>query len=307
MNIHEYQAKGLLAEYGGAVLRGRVAYTPEEAERAARELGGPGKGGGVKLARSVGEARQLAGDMLGMTLVTHQTGPQGRVVKRVYVEDGCNIARELYLGAVIDRATSRVTLMAFTEGGVEVEEVAKHAPEKILKVAIDPATGFMPYHGRRLAYGLGLHGKEVGKAVQLMRGVHDCMTQRDASLVEINPLVVTAEGELVALDAKMNFDSNALYRQPKVVELRDLDEEDPQEIEASRHELNYIKLDGDIACMVNVAGQDHRRAEPRGRVSAARTSGADTASAARDAREVGPVARPPALRSRSAHASDREE
>jgi succinyl-CoA synthetase beta subunit len=267
MNIHEYQAKGLLAEYGVAVLRGRVAYTPEEAERAARELGGPvwvvkaqihaggrGKGGGVKLARSVGEVRQLAGDMLGMTLVTHQTGPQGRVVKRVYVEEGCNIGRELYLGAVIDRATSRVTLMASTEGGVEVEEVAKHTPEKIIKVAIDPATGFMPYHGRQLAYGLGLKGKEVGKAVQLMRGVHDCMTQRDASLVEINPLVVTAEGDLVALDAKMNFDSNALYRQPKVVELRDLDEEDPQEIEASRHELNYIKLDGNIACMVNGAG-----------------------------------------------------
>jgi succinyl-CoA synthetase beta subunit len=176
------------------------------------------------------------------------------VVKRVYVEDGCNIGRELYLGAVIDRTSSRVTLMASTEGGVEIEEVAKHTPVKIIKVAIDPAAGFMPYHGRQLAYGLGLKGKEVGKAVQLMRGVYDCMTQRDASLVEVNPLVVTAEGELVALDAKMNFDSNALYRQPKVVELRDLDEEDPQEIEASRHELNYIKLDGNIACMVNGAG-----------------------------------------------------
>src|ERR671929_1315051 len=267
MNIHEYQAKALLAEYGVATLKGRVAYTPEEAEKAARELGGPvwvvkaqihaggrGKGGGVKLARSVGEVRQLADDMLGMTLVTHQTGPQGRVVKRVYVEEGCNIGRELYLGAVIDRASSRVTLMASTEGGVEIEEVAKHSPEKILLVAIDPATGFMPFHGRQLAYGLGLKGKEVGKAVQFMRGVHDCMVQRDASLVEINPLVVTAEGDLVALDAKMNFDSNALYRQPKVLELRDLDEEDPQEIEASRHELNYIKLDGNIACMVNGAG-----------------------------------------------------
>src|ERR671929_937199 len=267
MNIHEYQAKALLAEYGVATLKGRVAYTPEEAEKAARELGGPvwvvkaqihaggrGKGGGVKLARSVGEVRQLAGDMLGMTLVTHQTGPQGRVVKRVYVEEGCNIGRELYLGAVIDRASSRVTLMASTEGGVEIEEVAKHSPEKILLVAIDPATGFMPFHGRQLAYGLGLKGKEVGRAVQFMRGVYECMVQRDASLVEINPLVVTAEGDLVALDAKMNFDSNALYRQPKVVELRDLDEEDPQEIEASRHELNYIKLDGNIACMVNGAG-----------------------------------------------------
>jgi succinyl-CoA synthetase beta subunit len=267
VNIHEYQAKSLLAEHGVPVLRGRVAYMPEEAEKAARDLGGPiwvvkaqihaggrGKGGGVKLARSIGEVRQLAGDMLGMTLVTHQTGPHGRVVKRVYIEDGCNIARELYFGVVIDRTTSRVTLMASTEGGVEIEEVAKHSPEKILKVTIDPVTGFMPYHGRQLGYGLGLKGKEVGRAVQLMRGVYDCVVQRDASLVEINPLVVTAEGDIVALDAKMNFDSNALYRQPKVVELRDLDEEDPQEIEASRHELNYIKLDGNIACMVNGAG-----------------------------------------------------
>jgi succinyl-CoA synthetase beta subunit len=267
MNIHEYQAKALLKEYGVAVLRGQVAYTPEEAEQAARALGGPvwvvkaqihaggrGKGGGVKLARSVEEVRQLADKILGMTLVTHQTGPQGRVVKRIYVEDGCNIARELYFGVVIDRTTSRVTLMASTEGGVEIEEVAKHSPEKILKFTIDPVTGFMPYHGRQLGYGLGLKGKEVGRAVQLMRGVYDCVVQRDASLVEINPLVVTAEGDIVALDAKMNFDSNALYRQPKVVELRDLDEEDPQEIEASRHELNYIKLEGDIACMVNGAG-----------------------------------------------------
>jgi succinyl-CoA synthetase beta subunit len=189
-----------------------------------------------------------------MTLVTHQTGPQGRLVKRIYVEDGCNIARELYLGAVIDRATSRVTLMASTEGGVEIEEVARHSPEKILKVAIDPATGFMPFHGRQLAFGLGLKGKEVGRAVAFMKGLYTCIVDRDATLVEINPLVVTAEGELVALDAKMNFDGNALYRQPRIVDLRDLDEEDPQEIEASRHELNYIKLDGNIACMVNGAG-----------------------------------------------------
>jgi succinyl-CoA synthetase beta subunit len=267
MNIHEYQAKALLKEYGVPVLRGQVAYTPEEAEQAARALGGPvwvvkaqihaggrGKGGGVKLARSVEEVRQRANDMLGMTLVTHQTGPQGRCVKRVYVEEGCNIARELYLGAVLDRTTSRVTFMASTEGGVEIEEVAAKHPEKIVKVAIDPATGFQPFHGRRLAYGLGLKGKEVGKAVAFVKGLHQCFVERDASLVEINPLVVTAEGELVALDAKMNFDSNALYRQPRIMELRDLDEEDPHEIEASRHELNYIKLDGDIACMVNGAG-----------------------------------------------------
>ena len=203
---------------------------------------------------SVEEVRQLANDMLGMTLVTHQTGPQGRMVKRVYVEDGCNIARELYLGAVIDRATSRVTFMASTEGGVEIEEVAAKHPEKIIKVAIDPVTGFMPFHGRQLAFGLGLKGKEVGKAVAFMQGLYQCVVERDASLVEINPLVVTADGDIVALDAKMNFDSNALYRQPKVVELRDLDEEDPHEIEASRHELNYIKLDGNIGCMVNGAG-----------------------------------------------------
>ena len=267
MNIHEYQAKALLAAYGVTVLKGSVAYTPEEAEKAARELGGPiwvvkaqihaggrGKGGGVKLARSPEEVRQLAQDMLGMTLVTHQTGPQGRLVKRVYVEEGCKIARELYLGALIDRVTSRVTLMASTEGGVEVEEVARHTPEKILTVAIDPATGFMPCHGRQLAFGLGLKGKEVTKAVAFMRSLYAAIVDRDAGLVEINPLVVTEDGDLVALDAKMNFDSNALYRQPQVVELRDLDEEDPQEIEASRHELSYIKLDGNIACMVNGAG-----------------------------------------------------
>ena len=267
MNIHEYQAKALLAEYGVKTLAGRVAYTPEEAEQAARGIGGNiwvvkaqihaggrGKGGGVKLAKSVEEVRQLAKAMLGMTLITHQTGPQGRVVKRVYIESGCNIARELYLGAVIDRATSRVTFMASTEGGVEIEEVAAQHPEKIIKVAIDPAAGFQPFHGRLLAFGLGLKGAEVKKAVAFMKGLYDCVVERDASLVEINPLVVTGEGDIIALDAKMNFDSNALYRQPKVVELRDLDEEDPREIEASRHELNYIKLDGNIACMVNGAG-----------------------------------------------------
>ncbi|WP_027134503.1 ADP-forming succinate--CoA ligase subunit beta [Geminicoccus roseus] len=267
MNIHEYQAKQLLAEYGVAVLSGKVAYTATEAESAARALGGPiwvvkaqihaggrGKGGGVKLAKSIDEVKQIAKDMLGMTLVTHQTGPAGRLVKRVYVEDGCKIARELYLSAVVDRATSRVVIMASTEGGVEIEEVAEHSPEKILKVAIDPAAGFQPFHGRQIAFGLGLKGKEVSKAVAFMRGIYDCMVEKDASQVEINPLVVTEAGDLVALDAKMNFDSNALYRQAKVLELRDLDEEDPHEIEASKHELNYIKLDGNIACMVNGAG-----------------------------------------------------
>jgi succinyl-CoA synthetase beta subunit len=267
MNIHEYQAKALLKDYGVAVLHGQVAYTPEDAEAAARELGGPiwvvkaqihaggrGKGGGVKLARSVEEVRQLANQMLGMTLVTHQTGPAGRQVRRVYVEDGCEIARELYLGVVIDRAASRVTFMASTEGGVEIEEVAARTPEKIIRVAIDPATGFQPFHGRQIAFGLGLEGKQVSKAVGFVRGVSRAFTELDASLLEINPLVVTAAGDLVALDAKMNFDGNALYRQPRVLDLRDLDEEDPHEIEASRHELNYIKLDGNIGCMVNGAG-----------------------------------------------------
>jgi len=267
MNIHEYQAKALLGSYGVGVPRGQVAYTPEEAEAAARELGGPvwvvkaqihaggrGKGGGVKLARSVEEVRQLANQMLGMTLITHQTGPDGRQVRRVYVEEGCDIARELYLGAVIDRASARITLMASTEGGVEIEEVAARSPEKILKVGIDPAIGFQPFHGRQLAFGLGLEGKQIGKAVKFIGGVCRAFTELDASLVEINPLVVTGSGDLVALDAKMNFDDNALYRQPRVLELRDLDEEDPREIEASRHELNYIRLDGNIGCMVNGAG-----------------------------------------------------
>jgi succinyl-CoA synthetase beta subunit len=267
MNIHEYQAKGLLRDYGVSVLRGQVAYTPEEAEQAARALGGPvwvvkaqihaggrGKGGGVKLAKSVEEVRQLANQMLGMMLITHQTGPAGRQVRRVYVEDGCDIARELYLGAIVDRASSRITLMASTEGGVEIEEVAKATPEKIILVDIDPAAGFQAYHGRKIAFALGLEGKQVSKAVAFMRSLYRAFSELDASLVEINPLVVTAAGDLVALDAKMNFDSNALYRQPKVMQLRDLDEEDAQEVEASRHELNYIKLDGNIGCMVNGAG-----------------------------------------------------
>ena len=268
MNIHEYQAKALLSEYGVEVLGGRIAWTAEEAEAAARELGGSvwvvkaqihaggrGKGGGVKLARSVDEVRELADQMLGMNLVTPQTGPW-----RPYGEGGCTSSkaaispRELYLGVVLDRASSQVTFIASTEGGVEIEEVAASHPEKIQKDAIDPVTGFQAFHGRRLAFALGLRGKEVGKAVTFMRGLYTCFMERDASLVEINPLVVTADGDLVALDAKMNFDDNALFRQPKLVELRDLDEEDPQEVEASKHELNYIKLDGNIACMVNGAG-----------------------------------------------------
>src|SRR5919106_1410138 len=249
MNIHEYQAKALLADYGARELGGPIWVV-----KAQIHAGGRGKGGGVKLARSVEEVRQLADQMLGMTLITHQTGPGGKTVRRVYVEDGCAIARELYLGVVIDRAGSRLTLMASTEGGVDIEEVAARAPEKIIKVAIDPAMGFQPFYGRQIAFGLGLEGKQVGKAVSFMRGVGRAFAELDASLIEINPLVVTEDGDLVALDAKMNFDGNALYRQPKVADLRDLDEEDPHEIEASRHELNYIKLDGNIGCMVNGAG-----------------------------------------------------
>jgi succinyl-CoA synthetase beta subunit len=276
MNIHEYQAKSLLAKFGVAVPRGAVAYTPEEAERAARDLGGPvwvvksqihagGRGagrfqddpggkGGVRVVKSVDEVKANAGKMLGHVLVTKQTGPAGKEVKRLYIEEGCDIARELYLGLLIDRATSRVTLMASTEGGMEIEEVAAAHPEKILKLAIDPATGFMPFHGRKIAFGLGLEGKQVGAAVKFMTAMYQAFLALDASIVEINPLVVTGAGEVIALDAKMNFDDNALFRHKDVAEMRDEDEEDPMELEAARHELNYIKLDGHIGCMVNGAG-----------------------------------------------------
>jgi succinyl-CoA synthetase beta subunit len=267
MNIHEYQAKGLMSKFGVAVPRGAVAYTPEEAEAAARDLGGAvwavkaqihaggrGKAGGVKIAKSLEEVRAFAGQLLGRALITKQTGPQGRVVKRVYVEAGCDIRRELYLGMLIDRATSRVTVMASAEGGVEIEEVAAKSPEKILKVVVDPVTGLMPHHARRIAYGLGLEGGQVSSAVKFMTGMYAAFTALDASVVEINPLVVTGAGEVLALDAKMNFDDNGLFRQKEVAELRDEDEEDPAEIEAGRHGLNYIKLDGNIGCMVNGAG-----------------------------------------------------
>ena len=267
MNIHEYQAKQLLAKYGVAVLRGGVVHTAAEAESVAKELGGPvwvvkaqihaggrGKGGGVKVVKSVAEARQAANEMLGMTLVTHQTGAKGKDVKRVYIEEGCDIARELYLGMLIDRTTSRVTVMASTEGGMDIEEVAAKTPEKIHKVAIDPALGMMPYHARQVAFGLGLQGKEVGAAVKFLRAMYDAMIGLDGSMVEINPLVVSRGGEVIALDAKMNFDDNALFRHKDVAGMRDEDEEDAMELEAARHELNYIKLDGNIGCMVNGAG-----------------------------------------------------
>ncbi|HLY56068.1 MAG TPA: ADP-forming succinate--CoA ligase subunit beta [Stellaceae bacterium] len=267
MNIHEYQAKALLREYGVSVPRGGVAYTADEASRVAGDLGGPvwvvkaqihaggrGKAGGVKLARSLGEVRSLAASLIGSTLVTHQTGPSGKEVKRVYIEEGCEIARELYLGMLVDRATGRVTLMASTEGGMEIEEVAARSPEKIIRVAIDPATGLQGFHARRIAYGLGLEGKQVAAAVKFVTALADAFQKLDASIIEINPLVVTAAGEVVALDAKMNFDDNALFRHQAVEELRDESEEDPAELEAGRHGLNYIRLDGNIGCMVNGAG-----------------------------------------------------
>jgi len=267
MNIHEYQAKGLLAKFGVAVPKGQVAFTPTEAEVAAQKLGGSvwvvkaqihaggrGKGGGVKVVKSREAVKATAEQMLGMNLVTHQTGPAGKGVKRVYIEEGCDIARELYLGVLLDRATSRVTMMASTEGGMDIEEVAAKTPEKIIKVAIDPAVGLQPFHARKLAFGLGLEGPQIRSAVTFLQGMYKAYTELDASLVEINPLVVTGAGELLALDAKMNFDNNGLFRQKEVAGLRDEDEEDAAELEASRHELNYIKLDGSIGCMVNGAG-----------------------------------------------------
>ena len=276
MNIHEYQAKALLSTYGVAVPRGGVAYTPDEAVQVAQELGsdvwvvksqihagGRGAGrfandpdgdGGVRLARSSEEVKAFATAMLGQTLVTKQTGPDGKEVKRIYIEEGCDIARELYLSMLIDRSNSRITLIASTEGGMDIETVAHETPEKILTIATDPVTGLMPFHTREIAFGLGLSGDQIKSAAKLLSGLYTAFTDLDASLVEVNPLVVTGSGEVIALDAKVNFDDNALYRQPKVLELRDEDEEDPMELEASKHDLNYIKLDGSIGCMVNGAG-----------------------------------------------------
>jgi succinyl-CoA synthetase beta subunit len=276
MNIHEYQAKGLLAKFGVSVPRGVVAYTPEEASKAAKDLGGdiwvvksqihaggrgaghfvdnPDGGGGVRLARSDEEVRAHAEAMLGQTLVTKQTGPVGKEVKRIYVEEGCDIARELYLSLLVDRETSRIVIVASTEGGMDIETVAEESPEKIAQVAIDPVTGIMPFHTREIAFGLGLEGSQIKSAAKFLNAMYKAFFELDASMVEINPLVVTGSGDVIALDAKMNFDDNALYRQAEVEALRDEDEEDPMELEASKHELNYIKLDGSIGCMVNGAG-----------------------------------------------------
>jgi succinyl-CoA synthetase beta subunit len=276
MNIHEYQAKSLLQKFGVAVPKGGVAYTPQEAEKVARGLPGPvyvvksqihagGRGagrfqdnpkgkGGVRVVKSPEDVAKNAGEMLGHVLVTKQTGGKGREVKRVYVEEGCDIKRELYLGMLVDRKTARVTVMASTEGGMEIEEVAAAHPEKILKTAIDPVTGMQGFHARKLAYGLGLEGKQIAAATKFMLGMYQAFVSLDASVVEINPLVVTGSGEVLALDAKMNFDDNALFRHKEVEEMRDEAEEDPTELEATKHALNYVKLDGNIGCMVNGAG-----------------------------------------------------
>ncbi|MCE9507124.1 MAG: ADP-forming succinate--CoA ligase subunit beta [Alphaproteobacteria bacterium] len=267
MNIHEYQAKGLLKARGIPVLKGFIAYTAEEAAEAAKNLPGPvyvvkaqihaggrGKGGGVKVVKSIADVKAAAEKMIGMQLVTHQTGAQGQEVRRIYIEDGCDIGRELYLGMLIDRGTSRVTIMASTEGGMDIEEVAEHHPEKIIKVAIDPAIGFQAFQGRQIAFALGLEGKQISKAVELIGNLYKAFIELDASIIEINPLVVTKDGDIIPLDAKMNFDDNALFRQKEVEALNDASEEDPAERRAKEHELSYVKLTGNIGCMVNGAG-----------------------------------------------------
>jgi succinyl-CoA synthetase beta subunit len=267
MKIHEYQAKQVLKGYGVAVPRGVPAFTEEDAVKAAKTLGGDlwvvkaqihaggrGKAGGVKIAKSLDDVKRYAAELLGKTLVTHQTGPSGQVVRRLYIEEGVAIARELYLAVVLDRETSRLTFMASTEGGTEIEEVAEHNPEAILRETIDPLTGLADFQARKIAFGLGLRGAALKSGVALMKGLYTAFVEKDCSLAEINPLVVTASDEVIALDAKMNFDSNALYRHKELMELRDLDEEDPHEVEAAKHNLSYIKLEGNIGCMVNGAG-----------------------------------------------------
>ena len=277
MNIHEYQAKGLLRSYGAPVSEGRVVLRAEEAKTAAGGLDGPlwvvkaqihaggrGKGhfkeadagekGGVRIARSVGEAEREAQAMLGRTLITHQTGPAGKQVNRVYIEDGAGIETELYLALLVDRATSRISFVCSTEGGMDIEEVAASTPEKILSFAVDPATGYQAFHGRRIAFALGLEGRQVKQCVALMGTLYRMFTEKDMEMLEINPLIVTDGGDLKCLDAKMGFDSNALYRHADIAELRDVTEEDPKELEASKFDLNYIALDGEIGCMVNGAG-----------------------------------------------------
>ncbi|HEU5047149.1 MAG TPA: ADP-forming succinate--CoA ligase subunit beta [Rickettsiales bacterium] len=267
MNIHEYQAKAILAHYNVPVPRGGVAYTPAEAEGVAQKLGGNlwvvkaqihaggrGKAGGVKLAKSLNEVSEYAGKMIGMTLVTHQTGPEGKEVKRVYIEEGSNIATELYLSMIVDRATSRITCMASSEGGMDIEEVAEKHPEKIIMVGIDPASGIQLFHVRKLAFALGIKKELQAKFADFVTNLYRAFVEKDVSQLEINPLVITKENNIIALDAKFNFDENALYRQADVQELRDEDEEDPFERKAAKFGLSYVKMDGNIGCMVNGAG-----------------------------------------------------
>ncbi len=267
MNIHEYQGKEILKQYGVKVPEGRVAFTVDEAVEAAKQLGtqvvvvkaqihagGRGKAGGVKVAKNLDEVRTYAQEILGKVLVTHQTGPEGKEVKRLLIEQGCDIKKEYYVGIVVDRATGRVTMMASEEGGTEIEEVAEHSPEKIFKEAIDPVVGLTPFQARRLAFSINIPSELVNKAAKFMTGLYQAFVDKDCSIAEINPLVVTGDGEVMALDAKLNFDSNALFRHKDIVALRDLDEEDAKEIEASKYDLSYIALDGNIGCMVNGAG-----------------------------------------------------
>ncbi|MFA6457278.1 MAG: ADP-forming succinate--CoA ligase subunit beta [Bacteroidota bacterium] len=267
MKIHEYQGKDILRKFGVPVPRGEVAFSVDEAVNAAKRLGGSvwvvkaqihaggrGKGGGVKVAKSIDEVKQYAKQILGMTLITHQTGPEGRLVKRLLIEEGANIDKEMYVGITLDRAQSRNVMMVSTEGGMEIEKVAAEHPEKIVKESIEPSVGFQQFQARKLAFALGLSGDAFKNAVKFLTALYKAYEATDASLFEINPLVITKEGNVIALDAKVNFDDNALYRHPEFAELRDLDEEEPLEIEASKSNLNYIKLDGNVGCMVNGAG-----------------------------------------------------
>lgn len=267
MNIHEYQAKEVLRKYGVVTLKGQVAFSADEAVKAAQEVGGNlwvvkaqihaggrGKGGGVKIAKSLDEVRDLAKKIIGMTLVTHQTGPEGKIVKKILIEQGCNIAKEYYIAALIDRATGRVAMMASSEGGMDIEEVAAKNPDAIIKVDIDPVTGLMPFQARQLAFAIGIPAESINKTVTFMLGLYKAVVDCDCSIAEINPLVLTKEGDILCLDAKMNFDDNALYRHRDILEYRDLNEEEPTEIEASKHDLAFIKLDGNIGCLVNGAG-----------------------------------------------------
>ncbi|SDC85726.1 succinyl-CoA synthetase beta subunit [Paenibacillus sp. UNCCL117] len=267
MNIHEYQGKEVLKQYGVAVPEGKVAFTVDEAVEAAKSLGTPvvvvkaqihaggrGKAGGVKVAKNLDEVRTYAEQILGKVLVTHQTGPEGKEVKRLLIEQGCDIKKEYYIGVVLDRGTGRVVMMASEEGGTEIEEVAHHTPEKIFKEIIDPAIGLQAFQARKLAYAINIPGELVNKTVKFMTALYNAFVDKDCSTAEINPLVVTGDGNVMALDAKLNFDSNALFRHKDIVELRDLEEEDEKEIQASKYDLSYIALDGNIGCMVNGAG-----------------------------------------------------